>query len=623
MRDTSTVPPGRRSICFNSEGEFEPAAGRSLNLLAVLVVFFGLGSPVVALEVRDVRWGLNNALKPSEFNLCSIDLINPTSEPFQSPITLKPSGSFVRGDVPPCTELNLYLGPGETRTVQFVPFVSQGSHEWVLSWGSSNTERFDILLPTRRVIGKVTVQFVASQGVSAPISGLERFQEDDFPIGASGLDALGSVVLDHVPQRWDAVRMRAFRDWLGQGGRLYLIQGRDGKPLDFPASLAELNFPGERFHVGQGTVTRHAVIKDVGEIPGLVTEVAKSIDDPNNPEDDYASLNEHSNQAETQIFDTMRAMIRPNHNWGLIFLLAMIYLLILFPGIWLISRKRGDYRITYSLILGTVVVFSWFYSEIGKRGYGESTGLREVMLAYPLGNQRLALKKFCSLFVTQGGPYPIAAEGEGAVLALNEGFSGRVDSGIINRPQAGFTPDIPPYSACSYQESTVLPTQGDYSIQVKTLEVGPDLKKIEVALGSAIPTSAQVYLVSENNVYTLTHNGNHWVNSSQPIPTPSEFLFEYGYQWNQLLPEQYDKNLVACLASIATQAPIVNSYNNYGYSPEPPDATAPGPKAFEAGHLLVHCDAPAELLPSQYFATGKVMFVSAVDSSMATTIPSP
>jgi len=244
------------------------------------------------------------------------------------------------------------------------------------------------------------------------------------------------------------------------------------------------------------------------------------------------------------------------------------------------------------------------------------------MVAYPLGNQRLALQKYCSLFVTEGGQYPIQAEGEGAVQALDEGFSGSVGIGLVSRPQAGFTPDIPPYSSCSFRESTVLPTQGDYSMKVKTLEAGSELKKLEVTLGAGIPSTAQVYFVSKGDVYSLTHNGTDWQSSTQPVPISSMFSYENAYYWRQLTPLEFEKNLVSSLVQAVTRNSVIDSYDTTGVEP-PVDPAEDESSTFEGGHLLVYCDAPAELLPSQYTPSGKVMFVSNIDSSMVTAAASP
>ena len=638
-RDEKQIPMQRRSLpvltsqnqisspCFRASvvHPSSTTARKATTFLRAFVFLVGLVLLVgqaSAIEVREVRWGFNGAIKRNAFNLCSIDFINPSPDPFIGMIELRPANGIGRGEDVPWVE-DVYIAPGESRTIQFTPFVSSQAPDWRVKWGQASNQHFDFPHSNREIPDQVAVQFIALQGVSSPLRGIEAFLENDFPIGAAGTEVLGSVVLDHVP-RWDEVRTRAFRDWLGRGGRLYLIQDRDGKPLKFPSGLDELNLPSDRFAVGQGVVMRQAIVHDAGEIPGLMTEVAKSATAANNPNNSYGM--DPSLTGMTQLYQTMRNMVRPDHNWTLIFFLALIYLLILFPGIWLVSRQRGDFRITYALIVGTVLVFSWFYAEVGKRGYGESSGLRQMMVAYPLGNQRIALTKCCSLFVTDGGRYDILPHGEGAVFALDSATEFSGDAIVVNRPQAKIEADIPPFSACSFQESSVLPTQADYSIQLKTLVLSPKVQKIEVNLGAGIPATAQVYLVSGGNALLLSRNGTVWESpgTSQPtlLPISSMFPLEYSFGWGHLQPEQVNKNLLANLVQIGTSTYIQaqGAYSaplNQNVTPE--SASAP----FEAGQILVYCDAPAELLPSEYSASGKVLFVSNIDASMATTAATP
>ncbi len=623
MRDSSTVLAEDGAVGSGlswSRPDRSRSSGRLrvVVFLAVLTAWSGLAS---ALEFREVRWGFHGAVKRHAYNLCSIDLLNPSPEAFQGSIQLTKQGNVGSSDFP-LVELDVYIGAGEMRTVQFLPYISSDKPDWEVSWGPGAADSFEFSYPKGEFTAPAAVQFFADRGVSSPLKGIAVFPEQDFPIGAAGTETLGSVVLDHVP-RWDQVRSRAFRDWLGRGGRLYLINGRDGEPLSFPSPLEDLNLPADRFMVGQGVVLRHGIAQDAGEIPGLITEVAQASVDPDNLNGNQNYGTDPASNAITQLFQTMRNMVRPDHNWPLIFILAMLYLLILFPGIWLVSRKRGDFRVTYAMILGTVLLFSWFYAEIGKRGYGESTGLREMMIAYPLGNQRVALQKHGSLFVTEGGEYVIRAHGEGAVFTLESGADFSGNATIINRPQAIVAADIPPFSACSYQQSSVLPTQGDYSITVKKLELNPGLDKIEVQLGPGIPVDAQVYLLPTTqggalSGYSLTKGENGWMNSSPAMPVNSLFPTEYNNNWNRVDSAQNQRNLIAYLVQIATSAPLAPQYQNQPV-PSQPGSTPTIP--FEGGHILVYCDAPAEFLPSDYTSSGKVLFVSKVDPSMATAAP--
>ncbi len=617
MRDLSTVPAGHQAdgLAASLWGLRFPGQGFWLRAVVVLSLWAGGSGLACAVEFREVRWGFNGAVKRHAYNLCTIDLLNPSSEAFRGPVTLTKEGGVGSSEVP-LIEPDIYIGPGEMRTVQFLPYIASDKPDWRVSWGTRGADGFDFRYPNQEFTAPVAVQFLADQGVSSPLKGIEVFSDRDFPIGSPGTETLGSVVLDHVPSWAGDVRHRAFRDWLGRGGRLYLVNGRDGKPLSFPSPLEDLNVPADRFLVGQGVVMRQGIVQDAGQIPGLITEIAQAAPDPNNYGNQYDS--DPATNGTNQLFQTMRNMVRPDHNWPLIFVLAFIYLLILFPGIWLVSRKRGDFRMTYAMILGTVLLFSWFYAEVGKRGYNESTGLREMIIAYPLGNQRVALRKHGSLFVTDGGGYVIPAHGDAAVFAVDTGFSGNAQ--IVNRPEAAVVADIPPFSACSYQESAVLPAKEDYSITVKKLELNPGMQKIEVQLGSGIPANAQVYLMSTTQGvsltgYVLTPTGNGWVNSSPAMPINVMFPTEYYYGYGRIDPAQQEKNLIAYLVQIATATELTPQYGGQSETSTPvPTSTTP----FEGGQILVYCDAPAEFLPNQYAASGKVLFVSKVDPSMAT-----
>ena len=249
-----------------------------------------------------------------------------------------------------------------------------------------------------------------------------------------------------------------------------------------------------------------------------------------------------------------------------------------------------------------------------------------MMIAYPLGNQRVALQKHGSLFVTEGGEYVIPAHGEGAVFTLESGADFSGNATIINRPQAIVAADIPPFSACSYQQSSVLPTKGDYSITVKKLELNPGVNKIEVQLGPGMPIDAQVYLLPTTqgvsvSGYSLTKGENGWINSSPAMPVNSLFPTEYNYNWNRVDSAQNQRNLIGYLVQIATSAPLAPQYQNQ-VQPVPSQAGSTSTMPFEGGHILVYCDAPAEFLPTDYPASGKVLFVLKVDPSMATS-PTP
>lgn len=560
------------------------------------------------LEFREVRWGFNGGIKRHEFNLCTIELINPTSEPFQGPIELRPIRS-IYNEVP-LIEPDLFIGAGEMRTIQFLPFISSDDPEWEVRWGPGPKQRQELPRPSRELAKPVAVQFLTPQAISSPIRGIEGFSEFDFPIGAPGTEVLGVVVLDHVP-RWDELRRRAFRDWLGRGGELYLLNDRDGKRLDFPPPLEELNVAADRFQVGQGTVIRHAPIGDAFEIAALSAHLGAPVADSDGNANGNGYYNDPKASGISQLFQNLQAQVRPNHNWPLIFFLAVIYLLVLFPGIWIFSRKRGDFRVTYLAILGTVALFSFLYAEIGKRGYDESTGLQEMIIAEPLGNQRVLVRSYANLFVTEGGEYPISPRGEAAVVSLDTGgqeaarFSG--SAAILSRPKAGLIADIPPFSSCSFQIHSVQSMQSDYSLSIDQLSFEKGNLKVNARLGAGFPADVKVYLVTDtNSVLELARQGELWSGSGSPMPTSQFFPVTQQYGWSRAGQSEIDQNLLANLVQIATRNPIQQQMQ-YGYQPDPAPAAATEPAS---GTLVAICNAPAEILMEQVGASGKAVFVS-------------
>lgn len=573
-----------------------------------------------AVEFRTVRWGFNGTTKRHEFNLCSIELINPSPQAFQGTVQLQPTSSSY-SDIP-LVEPDIYIGPNESRIIQFLPFISSDDPRWEVRWGQGIGERAEVPAPTRSITSTVTVQFVNADAISSAIKGIELFDDADFPIGVPGTEVLGTVILDHVP-RWDELRRRAFRDWLGQGGQLYLLDDRNGMRLEFPSPLEELNIAADQFAVGQGRVIRHALVQDIGEIAGLVPLVAASAassgDSPAVYQDN--SYNDPRANGIGQLFQNLQSRVRPNHNWPLIFFLAVIYLLVLFPGIWIFSRKKGDFRVTYAAILGTVAIFSLLYAEIGKRGYDESTGLYEMIIAEPLGNQRLLTRSYANLFVTDGGEYQVPPRGEAAVMTLESGgndaarFSG--SASILGRPKAAVLADIPPFSSCSFQSHSVISTTADYSMSVDKFEVANENLNVVARLGSGIPAAAKVYVITDTNtVAELAQADGTWSCSSAPQQISAMFPVENQYRWSHPSPAEIDKNLRAALLQIATRTLVLREM--YYVSPETPTAKVTPTRGF----LVAIAPAPEEIRSDQYSSNGQVLFMSRISPDLKTS-PTP
>ncbi|RLS56469.1 MAG: hypothetical protein DWH91_06640 [Planctomycetota bacterium] len=575
-------------------------------LLLLGWLLWGWAASCQALEIRSVRWGFSDTIHQNAFNLCTLEIRNDEAREYSGPLTLNALNGGERLDDVPNVIADWYIGAGETRTVQYVIYLPGGYQTWELRWGPFNREREELPQMPPVLHSPEVVQFVSPLDVSRRIEEIKSFDPANFPSGGPGTNGLGVVVLHEVPQ-WDQARRQAFRDWLGAGGKLFLLNNRDDQPTQgFAAPLDELNLPVDRFAVGQGVVIRHSMISSALEIPELAQALQATQPNPDNSQNQYGS------NSMSQLLATMRDMVRPNHNWSLIFVLSILYLLILFPGIWLYSRKRGDYRVTYALVLGTVVLFSWFFAEIGRLGYSQESSLQSAVVARPLGNGRVMLDLYMNQFVTSGGERPLVGFGEGSAftLDLQSGFSGSAT--VLQRPQSGLRVDIPPFSSCSYHESTIRTVTGDYSVQVTTDPVSPN--SLQVRLGTGFPDDAELHLLANGVVAPLSGSGRTRVLTQTWYPLQSRFpALHRDYYWAQHDLSQRQANSRAYLIGLGTG---VNLTPKYSWETSPNETATPMPDAasLQHGTLLIECRTPTELRPEGTNESSRMLFTQPVNA---------
>lgn len=396
------------------------------------------GTGMAELSVEGVpRWGFDGRARAERFNLLTVDVFNDGEEAWQGDLVLQALGGLQKVDIP-IRQPDVYVGPFGTRRIQFLVFLSEPT-DFELSWGRRNNQRLTIDAP-RISTDPGIVQFLADDRVAGAKAAVPGFIASAFPISVAGIAGLDAVLLDHVPA-WDQPRQRAFHDWLRRGGELHLFSS-SGEQVEFPPELAALNEPSDDFPVGSGRVVRHPL-----PIQRATREFVSANLNTTVPEDpDSQPAVTPSWQLTTSILSALKKMTRPNHNWSLIYLMAVVYLLLIFPGCWYIGRKRGDFRLTYGALLSVVFLFSVGFSYVGRRGYGEQTSTHSVAIARSLGEGRYDVLQWTDLFVTNGGPYLIQHPYEGLVYGsgqLNEGVRGQA----LNRPQGMMLADIPSFSS--------------------------------------------------------------------------------------------------------------------------------------------------------------------------------
>ena len=411
-----------------------------------VIIAFCLGSlanTAVALEVVRVQFGFAGQFIPEEFNIVNVEIQNRDSVAWQGNLVLSRAGD---------TELiapALYVEAGGRRTVQFVPFVTEHTMEWRLKWGDKRGESLTVDNPFAGEPALVCLQDPTA--LRRPVQELRQFDERLFPTSVAGTSGLAEVVLDHAP-RWDSVRQQAFLDWLHMGGIMHLVAGQNGKLPVFTGVLVPLNGEAQDNPVAT-TETPAAPPRnermDAGQIirhTGTLSEFQlRDFLHPPDPTKTMSRQYRGGNWGPTErLIHAMRQTVRPVHNWQLIYTMAGVYLLCLFPGSWLLGRRRFDYRLVYGAILGVAAVFGYGFNVAGARGYGEETILQTVAIVRPLA-EGCEFRQWSNLFVTRSGIYQLSQNGDGAMDGNQERetFTAAVESA----PKMQMKASIPPYAS--------------------------------------------------------------------------------------------------------------------------------------------------------------------------------
>ena len=125
--------------------------------------------------------------------------------------------------------------------------------------------------------------------------------------------------------------------------------------------------------------------------------------------------------------------------------LAVGYIVLVGPGLFLFSRKGRDYRIVLATLLAGVAVFALLFHVVGRRGQGERSSVHSLSVARGLGGDAYLVTHWSTLFAARGDLYTLthaAPFNLYAVAAAHEPVNGTVFSGKDGR----FQVDIPVFS---------------------------------------------------------------------------------------------------------------------------------------------------------------------------------
>lgn len=492
--------------------------------IAVAVTAHAQPSPGPQLKVVEVIWGFDGRVQPGQFNPLSLLIDNQTAESVDGVFTLQEAagglsvsgGEYIQ---------QAFLAPAGRRWVQFFPYVSQQyQSSWRLTVNDGNKYRGTRLTEIVQARSawqpldqdeeerpQVIILDDANSVTRRPPT-VKHFPENIFPPYATATFGLHAVFLDHDPD-WEQPRQQAFLTWLKLGGQLHVIQDSRGEFPRFSNALAELNQPLNSFNAGSGTVTRHNLQRD-GVTEALVRSVSiRALQQSQDPDVSDSEVVEAQTKLDPSSIDSnfsreLRELTLPEHAWWLIFLLALCYIGLIFPGCFMISRQRQlHFLATYGAIIALSLLFSLLFLLIGRRGYGEATSLHSIAIARGTNNPDLAewnVMEWNSLFVTAGDNYTVSAGDQQALFSFDDGVE-RVDAQTVAGNSAEARMRIPPYSAMAFVCRRQI-RSSDWELAVENVDMqSSGLVGMTIRTGQQFPVSEQTryLLMAGRSIYDM------------------------------------------------------------------------------------------------------------------------
>ncbi|MEM7383558.1 MAG: hypothetical protein AAF514_01310 [Verrucomicrobiota bacterium] len=532
--------------------------------------------PARDLIVEQARWGFNGKIRNGAFGFLSVEVMNPTDEPFEGSVSLNPDG-FGLGDNRSRLRQTIYLAPEVKRLLQFYPYI-QDLRDWSLRWGKKGYHR----LPKTKFGAPAAIRLSDAGGL-----GPGGFPYQHFPPTALVGELARTVSIDFTP-RWDPARRQAFEDWVRLGGTVRLFR-EGGVYPNLGPRFAEA--PG----IKQKRLDRGLVVFEEG---GTVTGHLAGSEDPS----DKAFNSGYANAADrfSRAFD--RA-IRPDIPWDVLGLIAIVYVLLVGPGHYFWARKLRRYSFGLAAFFGGVLLFSALFAYVGRRGYGETTTITSLAHAR-LVSGKADVQSWNNAFVTKGDDYQFSHQAPFNLYSPADQFNQRSRASVRNGKDGRFEAEIPIYSAQRFVHEGLFPFDGSITVE------GLGQNRMRVVLPSSFGKVEAVWLRQDKKLYNMGREGNHYEISrvlSVVDPTAmkndsNNFLGGYGYfgrgSTREARMEQFFKQIQKAL--------LVQANPSWGGAPaRRSDAASP------AATLFVYAETPdsfkisSETFPQQ---NGRVLF---------------
>jgi hypothetical protein len=454
-----------------------------------------LAASASALEVQQVRWGFDGQVVPGRFNLISVLVANNSATPFDGAVNFyKSRGLDDRVGAMYATPC--YLSPLAVRWVQFYVYIDNQYDQWRLEWGRGPDAHHEVDPPKWGVPAQV---LLADSELTVNLaSPFRQFPDELFPPTVAAIGGLDSLLLDHVP-RWEPAKRRAFLNWLRAGGKVHLLMGADGRYPVFADELSVLNLPVDRARIGSGLAIRHAAT--AAQIQKK--DIAEDDSEKKPKSEDTGAISQTTNK----LFVALSGLSRARLDWGLIYLLAILYLGLVGPGNFLAARRLADYRLRIGLLLATVAGFALLFNFVGRRGQGEASVVHTLSYARAIDGDTYDVMQWINVFATHGGHYTITHAAPHNVYSTGQDYeavNGLIQSGKDGR----FVVDIPMFSRRGLLHEAEM-KGADMGVKIVNWDGADTLKKLTL---SAQPDfSKQIlegWLVQGDRIYTMKLAGD-------------------------------------------------------------------------------------------------------------------
>jgi hypothetical protein len=484
------------------------------------------------IEIRQIEWGFDGKATPRTFVPLSLLVENTGAIPATGKIRLTKYFGLDR-QVDAEFEQSYFVSGFSTKWVQLTPFVVEDFEQWRLTWGPQFRNRADV--PTPRTGERATVLFAEPEDITAVGSALRRCDVALFPISVTGTDSLRGAVLHAVPN-WQAARAQAFKEWLERGGRVYLIHGADGEYPRFPSELAFLNNPADRFRVGVGHVRRLPL--SVRDIDAETARQQILNDGVAEQPEEIAARRTAAAQMSTMptwtefdgyLFRELQNATRFKRNWWMIYATAVLFVLAVFPGSYLLGRRIAEWRWFYAGFLLTSVLFSVGFARMGQLGSAERSRTRTVATAFQLADGVYDVTQWTCAASRDGDQYELTNDGSGRLFTTCQELE--AVNGIVRLQDGRFDVDMPSASTCNILQRSRIegPSLG---VKVERLQASDTtLQQLAVKFAPEVfDRSMLVCAMYRDSVYRMTVDGRgarlveqrtdavHFINTDGTVP---------------------------------------------------------------------------------------------------------